>query len=201
MAGLLLASISFLFYRRRGAHVIPPPTRYHTTPDNAPLHPLIPRPAHSHGTNFLRRILEHEHESGPHRIDPFDISAAASSGPFPPHPAVFPPSRGHTFPPALSIQGSSRGPSRQPSASSLTPMTFAYQPPLGHSRSQSHSKPGSRPQTAASQFSTSGPAVVGPSMVPLQNISPAEPQTPHPPPQDQNWPEVLEDPPAYRRKS
>jgi hypothetical protein len=138
-------------------------------------------------------MLEQEHENDPNRIDPFDISAAAGPGPFPPHPAVFPPLRSHAFPGNLSVQSASRGPSRQPSASSLTPITFAPHPGLHHSRSQSHSKPGSRPQTAASQFSTSGPPVPGPSMVPLQNIPSSESPSPHPP----DHPEVLGDPPIY----
>ncbi|KAF8592356.1 hypothetical protein K439DRAFT_1625753 [Ramaria rubella] len=198
VVGLLIASLAILFQRRRRAHEIPPPTRYHTAPDNTPLHPLLPRSAQTQGTNFLRRILEHEHENDPRRIEPFDISAAMGPASFPPHPAVFPPMRVHTFPPTLSIAAPSRGPSRQTSFASLNPNQFSLSSPLRHSRSQSHTKPGSRPQTAASQFSSSS-GVAGPSVMPLQTLTPSEPPSPLPP--DRHWPDVLEDPPAYRRKT
>jgi len=196
LSGVLLSLAAFILQRRRRARIIPTPTRYHTAPDNTPLHPLVPRPAHAQGTSFLRRILEQEND--PRRIEPYDISAAVAS--FPPHPAVFPPHREDTFPPVLSIGPSSGTPTRQPSLASLNPGAFAYSShvPLRHSRSQPFGKPGSRPQTATSQFSVASGAAGPSSLMPLPTASLAsEPPSPTP----QHWPMAPQDPPAYRRKS
>ncbi|GJJ07449.1 hypothetical protein Clacol_001651 [Clathrus columnatus] len=205
IGGILFTLLGVFLYRRRSARVIPPPIRYHTAPDNTPLHPLLPRSAHSFGTNFLRRIFEQEEESG--RIEPYDISTAATR--FPPHPAAFPPNRTPGVPTIVSIAPSQRGPSRQASANSLGPVAFSTYPSLlTHSRSQSHMKPSSRPQTATSQLSAGPqqltcshqpcPLEAGPSaLVPLS--SPTEPSSPAN--TDRRWPEGSEEPPAYRRKS
>lgn len=216
IAGILLSILGVFLYRRRSARVIPRPTRYHTAPDNTPLHPLLPRSAHSFGTNFLRRIFEQEGESG--RIEPYDITAATSR--FPPHPAAFPPDRPPGVPTILSIAPSNRGPSRQPSTNSLAPVAFSTYPSLlSHSRSHPHMKPSSRPQTATSQLSIGpqlqqipqsclqqpchGPPQAGPSTLILapHSVIPSPTEPPSPVNADRHWPESIEEPPAYRRKS
>lgn len=206
VGGILFSLLGVFLYRKRSARVIPPPVRYHTAPDNTPLHPLLPRPAHSFGANFLRRIFEQDDQPG--RIEPYDITTATSR--FPPHPAAFPPSRVPGVPTILSIAPSNGGPSRQPSTNSLSPVAFsAYPSLLTHSRSHPHMKTSSRPQTANSQLSigpqqsSHGPPQAGPSTLAIAPHSmlpsPTEPPSPLNP--DRHWPELIEEPPAYRRKS
>ncbi|KIJ56658.1 hypothetical protein M422DRAFT_22806 [Sphaerobolus stellatus SS14] len=195
-AGIISTVLTFFLYRRRVSRVIPQPTRYHTAPDNRPLHPLIPRPAYSQGTNFLRRILEQDSQAG--IIEPYDLSTAATT--FPPHPAAFPPGRGHTFPPIPP----SAAPSRQPSLVSMNTSAYGYTPPtkLRHSRSGSYANPGPGPQPptpTTSHHLSIVPSIntAGPSNLTVLNSSPSEPTSPIPP--DQQWP--LDQPPAYRRKT
>lgn len=200
VGGIVFSFLAVFLYRRRSARVIPPPARYHTAPDNTPLHPLLPRSAHSFGTNLLRRIFEQDDQPG--RIEPYDITTAATSR-FPPHPAAFPPSRVPGVPPILTIAPSHRGPSRQPSTNSLSPVAFsAYPSLLTHSRSNTHMKPSSRPQTANSQLSIGQPQA-GPSTLAVipHSLLPSPTEPPSPLNHDGIWSDSIEEPPAYRRKS
>lgn len=191
--GVLISLLAFLFYRKRRSRVIPPPTRYHTTPDNTPLHPLLPRSAHAQGTSFLRRILEQENESG--IIEPYDVMTTGAT--FPPHPAVFPPRRGHAFPPIISVAHPSRSPSRQSSLASLNLTPYGYASALRRSQSVSPIRPPPGSPGAASQFPAS--PLHGPSVLMVQNPILSEPSSPVPP--DASPSDQPDQPPTYRRKS